>query len=175
MQRHQRNDEQHHTGHGRKNMDLMSNWCWGSHQCISNQFLNRTKLSEVHRLEPSDIPQVRWADGKVANLHEKVEIPIQVPQKQGRKTRQRTFALKFYVVPGLTHKILLGTDFLRSHQAATDLRKRTLALRPLRVNAIQRCIILAQCETIQMAAIQFRFKIPPQKLSRGHKRKQTGS
>ena len=55
-------------------------WCLidtGAHiSCVSKQFLNSTKLSEVRRLEPSDIPQVRLADGKVVNLYEKVQIPI---------------------------------------------------------------------------------------------------
>ena len=121
--------------------------------CISEKFLNQITRSEVRRLEPTDLPQIRLADGKVVPLAKKVQLQFGLQQKVGRKKKEKQFLAKLYVVPELTCDILLGIDFLQAHQAVIDFSQRTMALKPIAVNADCELLVPARSETVHLVAV----------------------
>lgn len=114
----------------------------------------------VRRQEQSDIPVIRLANGQSVNIQKKVEFSIEIAQKRGRKKKVRQFFIKFYVVPGLTCNIILGTEFLKTHQAIIDFSQCTIALKkPIDVHTHDDLLIPARCEVVNLVTLN--ENVPP--------------
>ena len=110
-------------------------------------------------MEPTDLPQVRVAEGKVIDMTEKVELQFHIARKVGRKTKTQEFQAKFYVIPGLTYDLLLGTEFLHTHQAVTAFSHHTLMPKPLKVHIDKDVVIPAHSESVNLVALKSKVKV----------------
>ena len=139
-------------------------WCLidtGAHiSCINPNFLKELPMTEVRRVKAIDIQEVRLADGKVVPITERVEVKFKITQKEGRKNKLREFRTKFYIIEGLTHDLLLGTDFLSEHKAVIDFSRRTIAFKPLNVCVKEEITIPARSEAVNVVSLTSNVQVP---------------
>ena len=88
--------------------------------CISADLAQNLINQNVVKLQPSSLAMIRGVGGQTTRVLGSLDVPL--------KITGLTIPQSFIVVDTLTHPLILGVDFLQSHQASLNFATRDLLL-----------------------------------------------
>ena len=88
--------------------------------CISADLAQNLITQKVVKMQPSSLAMIRGVGGQTTRVRGSLDVPL--------KIAGLTIPQPFIVVDTLTHPLILGVDFLQSHQASLNFATRDLLL-----------------------------------------------